>query len=275
MLSLTADNMVNYALYDEDPIALKNAIYILNSGQVSIVGFSGKKASGKDTIAEIFKAQHEADFGPVAFAPFAAALKSEASNIISFIHNSLNPNVNTPAEQAQHEMTLLYNFSDEESYNVYHLLKNCLATPDSASIDGWTRTEEVWAFLRMLGTDIRQPQDKIHWVRRTVNSIVNNTNNGISTFCQDTRFIHEAASLGEMGAYVARIDIDPRVQALRLKGRDGVEANISALTHSSETELDHYSDFDIRVDNSVDGNQEIVANVIYRDWLWETKGVRQ
>jgi len=263
---LSADNMVKYALAEENPAALKNAIDALNNGDVFLIGFSGKKASGKDTLAEIFKERFESKFGQASYSPFAEPLKGEATSIISFLHTWVHGKGFDNEASMLQRLGAAYNLTNEETRSIYNLL-----LPDikqaTQPFDGWTRTKTVWAFLMLLGTDIRQPQDKIYWVRRTVHSIISNANNGISTICQDTRFLHEVTSLKDIGAYVARVDITPEAQARRLGFRDGVVADTSALTHRSETELDDYENFDIRVDNSTDGQQDVAASAIYEDWI--------
>lgn len=266
MAPLSADNMVKYALRDADPKALQNAINALNSGDVSLVGFSGKKASGKDTLAEIFKARFESKFGASDFSPFAQPLKGEATSIISFLYQWVHGMGFDNETKMLARMANNYNLSSEQARYIYNLLLPALKQA-SQPFDGWTRTEAVWTLLRVLGTDIRQPQDKIYWVRRTVQSIVVNANNGISTIVQDVRFIHEVEALKDMGAFVARVDITPEAQARRLGLRDGVVADDAARKHMSETGLDDYDDFDIRVDNSTDGEQDIAAGKIYDAWL--------
>lgn len=268
----SADNMVNYILADEDPVALKKAIDAMKNKEVFLVGFSGKKGSGKDTMAEIFKASFEQDFGAASFAPFGEPLKGEATAIISFIraYFTIRPSERDSEEEMLVRMSELFNLTYSQARGIYELMMPELLTTN-IHLDGWTRTRSVWKLLRILGTDIRQPQDKIYWVRRSVHNIIVNANNGISTIVQDTRFLHEVKALKDMGAYVARVDIDPDVQIQRLISRDNVEATPDALNHPSETALDDYPDFDIRVDNSVDGAQYELGATIFADWLSKMK----
>lgn len=267
---LNADNMVKYSLVDENPTALQNAIDALNKGEVSLVGFSGKKGSGKDTLAEIFKSNFERDHGPASFSPFAAPLKGEATSIIHFLWAWVHNNgFSRDKDALLSRLGTVYNLNAEQARNIFDLMVPAIKTAHTP-FDGWTRTEEVWTLLRTLGTDIRQPQDKIYWVRRTIHSIVSNANNGISTIVQDARFLHEVEALRDIGAYVARVDIDPLVQLQRLATRDGVTVDEAAQTHSSETQLDDYEYFDIRVDNSADGKHFEAAEKIYADWSQKT-----
>lgn len=267
----SADNMVNYILAEEDPASLKKAIDALKNKEVFLVGFSGKKGSGKDTMAEIFKELFEKDFGPAQFAPFGDPLKGEATAIISFIrsHFAIPQNDRIPDHELFDRMGMLFNLSPAEVRTVYELIMPAILT--EGSFDGWSRTQSVWRLLRVLGTDIRQPQDKIYWVRRSVHNIIVNANNGISTIVQDTRFLHEVKALKDMGAYVARVDIDPEAQIRRLMYRDNVRVTPEALSHPSEVELDDYPDFDIRVNNSADGAQRELGENIYANWLSRTK----
>lgn len=268
---LNADNMVKYTLRNENPEALENAINAMNNGDVSLIGFSGKKASGKDTLAEIFKANFEEEFGRAAFSPFAFPLKGEATSIIMFIYQWVHGMGFDNESRMLTRLANNYNLTPEQARYIYNLLLPELKIADRP-FDGWTRTESVWTLLRTLGTDIRQPQDKIYWVRRTVQTIVSNANNGISTIVQDVRFLHEVEALKDMGAFVARVDITPEAQARRLGVRDGVVADDAARQHASETALDDYPNFDIRVDNSTDGQQLVAAEKVYSHWLKTRKG---
>jgi dephospho-CoA kinase len=263
---LSADNLVKYALAEENPEALNNAINALNNRDVFLVGFSGKKASGKDTLAEIFTSKFEEKYGQASYSPFAQPLKGEATSIISFIHTWAHGTGFGDEASMLERLGSIYDLSTEQTRTIYDLLLPDILVADTP-FDGWTRTETVWTFLRTLGTDIRQPQDKIYWVRRTVHAIISNANNGISTIVQDVRFLHEVEALKDVGAYVARVDITPEAQARRLSGRDGVVADEAARQHKSETGLDDYENFDIRVDNSTDGEQEKAAATIYEDWV--------
>lgn len=262
----SAENMVNYILADEDPVALKKAIDALKNEEVFIVGFSGKKGSGKDTMAEIFASSFEKDYGPVNFSPFGDYLKGEATAILGFFsaHMSTPASLRPSEEEMLARLATLFNITEDEAKSLYESVAHEMAS--NRLLDGWTRTPGVWKMLRLLGTDIRQPQDKIYWVRRAVHNIIVNANNGISTIVQDTRFLHEVEALKNMGAYVARVDIDPEVQLRRISGRDKVKATADATSHPSETALDDYPDFDIRVDNSADGKQQEIAEAVYADW---------
>jgi dephospho-CoA kinase len=129
---------------------------------------------------------------------------------------------------------------------------------DGGSLDGWSRTPSVLALVQYLGTDVRQPQDKLYWVRRTVQDITVNAFMGVSTIISDVRFFHEVETIQEISAYVVRVNVSPEIQAERLAKRDSIVLTTAALSHRSETELDTYEKFDDVVDNNYgDLNEKI------------------
>lgn len=268
-MTLTPEILSQYNLSSTgNERAIAQAAENINSGKVVILGVSGKKGAGKDTFAEGLKnVIEERDKKPVVLEAFGNPLKGEATSMMmqieQFIHN----------DRTTYERDFLKRFADINSLSVaearavYDLLKPVFERGPRKKIDGWTRSAEVWELLRLLGTDIRQPQDKLYWVRRVVQTICVNASNGISTIVSDVRFLHEVQALQAINGYVARIDVSPEVQAVRLGKRDNVKATVNATAHASETQLDEYEDFDIRINNDTDGELDRKLAEIYIDWL--------
>ena len=67
-------------------------------------------------------------------------------------------------------------------------------------------------------------------------------------------FPNEVESLAKIGGLTVRLEIDQEEQARRLLARDGRVPNFEELNHRSETALDAYQDFHVRVQslNGVD-----------------------
>lgn len=267
-MTLTPEILSQYNLSTEgNEKAISQAVANLNSGEVVLLGVSGKKGAGKDTFAEGLKNLiEERDNKPVLLEAFGNPLKGEATSMIMQIEAFLIHDRTTYERDFLKRFAAINSVSVAQAKEIYTLMKPALERPHLKKIDGWTRSAEVWDLLRLLGTDIRQPQDKLYWVRRVCQTICVNASNGISTIVSDVRFLHEVKALQAIGGYVARIDVSPEVQAVRLGKRDNVKASVDATVHSSETQLDAYEDFNIRINNDSDGGLDVKLAEIYVDW---------
>lgn len=101
--------------------------------------------------------------------------------------------------------------------------------------------------LQFYGTEFRRAHDPNHWVRMAAREAEQMLQAGMSPYFTDARFPNEIEGLAHMGSLSLRLDIDPEEQKRRLQQRDGYIPSEAALTHPSETSLDDYDAFDIRV----------------------------
>lgn len=260
------------------------AIQNLNDGKAYILGFSGKKGAGKDTVAQYFIQQFASDGYDAQQAPISVGIKSEAHemfreiyawidyserqvNLIPISQNTRNYSIDRDAAWNWFEKSFTSRFLiSHKNFEhiislVYPLLKK------DKTITGMSRNNEVIALLQYLGKDVRQPQDELYWVRKMLWNIALNASNGISSLVTDVRFLHDATSVLNVGGYLARLDISPEEQAKRLMDRDGVTVPPETLAHISETALDDFQDFDIRIDTTV-GDAEYTGQTIYKSWAW-------
>lgn len=237
----------------------------IQEGEVAVLAFSGKKGSGKDTIsskvADLFQTYGYAD---IVEEPFAFSLKSEVTEIIATMDDILEST--NSSEKTVNRIASIYDLTPEEALKVFsimesHLNKNLVKLPT-----GWTRSEEVWELLRYFGTEVRQGQDMYYWVKKTFDRIATNAYHGKHTFINDLRFLNEAEPLKLLGAFTIRVDISEEAQIRRLGSRDGIMPTKEALVHRSEVELDHYTGFDYRFDNSLDGGLDAKAQSVFEIW---------
>lgn len=261
---LKLDVLEKYNLPQEDKIVERaRAIENLNSGKVVVIGFSGKKGAGKDTFSDRFKSLLEEHDGlEVQVSPYAAALKGEATIIMTQVDalfaqsrqwwHTLFPS-KTVKQSITRKLAELNNLTPEQAEKIIEILQpsNRWNKPVfSGQLNGWSRSPQVRALLQFLGTEVRQSQDQLYWVRRTVQNIIVNASNGVSTIVPDTRFLHEAQAIHDLGGYLIRVDIDPEVQEQRMAMRDMSKNFAEAQNHRSELELDDYQGFDVRIDNT-------------------------
>lgn len=105
------------------------------------------------------------------------------------------------------------------------------------NIFGWdsVKDEKGRKFLQDLGCAVRGYNENF-WIDQTLWDIVRQQRacESMNFVITDVRFLNEAAILKEKGVLLWRVE------------RQGVPI----LDHQSETELDSYADFDLRLDNS-------------------------
>lgn len=247
---LSLETLTKYSLPNADPEVLSKAVGAINDGSVAILGFSGKKGAGKDTFAAGFKNILESEGHEVGIVAFGSAVKGEATSVIEQIRFWLKvENESLEKHEFLTKLALTNNFSTAQAEHIFNLVAEDIANSDE-SLDGWSRTPSVLGLVQYLGTDVRQPQDKLYWVRRTVQDITVNALMGVSTIISDVRFFHEVGTIQDIGAYVVRVNVSPEVQAERLAKRDGIIISAAATNHRSETELDAYDKFDDVIDNN-------------------------
>lgn len=273
----------NYFTDEIDPIIRDEGLRRINSGEVAVLGFSGKKGSGKDTIsqavAERFRECAKSDSLEYPFNhclaneivehPFAFALKQEATGIIDMMDSILKAGISVP-EMTQ-RVSKLYSIREEDVADIYSIIKNLINNNTVIIPNGWTRSKEVWEILRFLGTEIRQGQDPYYWVKQTFDSIVKNACEGKNTFINDVRFSNEIEPLILLGGFVTRVDVTPEAQLQRLKNRDDVVPTNEALKHRSEIELDYFTKFHYRFDNSENGGLVNKSQNIFDIWYNSNK----
>lgn len=268
-MTLTPETFKFYDLPDSDKSAkeFEGVVKAINSKKVVILGVSGKKGAGKDTFADgLNQLITERDHFSFNMEAFGNALKGEATSIIVQLYSFIHGEYNTSKEDFLVRFAAANVLSVEEATYIYDLMHHSLFKFGGKKINGWTRSEAVWSLLRFLGTDVRQPQDKLYWARRIVQTVCANAHNGVSTIVSDVRFLHEVKAIQDIGGYVVRIDVSPDVQMRRLSKRDNVKATLDATQHRSETELDDYPDFDLRINNDSEGHLDTKLATIYLDW---------
>lgn len=257
-------NVTNYLLEDVNSNLVKDALENINSGKVVILGFSGKKSSGKDTISDkVSELIAKERAITVKQTPFAFRVKQEVTSIISSMDAILRAKVSVT--ETTERLAKVYDIPVEQMADIVHTMLPYVGKGTDVP-DGWTRSEAVWTLLRYVGTDVRQPQDKLYWVRRTFQDVLAHAASGRSVFINDVRFMHEVEPLQAIGGFVTRVDVSREKQLERLFQRDGVWANEEALNHASEISLDNYNGFDCRIDNSSDGGLDEKASNILASW---------
>lgn len=196
-----------------------------------IIGISGKIGSGKDTVAEMIKAESMRDTG-WEIKKFAGKLK-EITGLITGINPALLEredvkNTELPEAWATYE---LYDFMRPTGV-IYPTKKLSEMAPRSNSQHSYTIHRKVMTyrqFLQILGTEAGR--DKIH-TNIWVNALMSGYQPDMNWIITDVRFPNEAESVKANGGLLVR-----------------VERNSLTGNHPSETALDGYSDWDFIIQN--------------------------
>ena len=269
----------------EKESVIGEAVKNLTAGNAYLIGFSGKKAAGKDTLAMKFQENLPIMAG---MTQISAGIKNEASEMFGIFYEWIEREKSIHAdnlksgrsaatfdtssletERAARESTRYEKFATRFNVthrNIDHIYKTVYSLLKTTSgIDGYSRANEVIAALQYLGKDVRQPQDDVYWTRKMLWLVALNASKGITSLVPDVRFTHDAQSVTDCGGYLIRIDIDKDEQVKRLQNRDGVVVSDDILNHPSETELDDYTGFDLRID-SQSGDADEIYTVAAGNW---------
>lgn len=218
------------------------------SGNTALVAFSGKIASGKDTVAPLVMQELTTVSNQDAF---AGAAKKELDVIFSVVKSENRSRVKTVQE--------LMGVSLEEATTAVDLASKALMLDPDAR--GAGRTKEIRTLNIFWGNAVRRGQDPQYWIKKAIQSSFQSLANNVSVFVTDTRYINEAQALLALGAPLIRIDVSPKVQRQRLMGRDGLEPDPAVVNSVTEVQLDDFSDFFYRANN--DGPlQDTVRNIL-------------
>ena len=221
------------------------------SGNVIGLALSGKLASGKDTVAPA--ALSRIGVATMEHMFFARPIKDEFNGILRTMRAAPS------AVAAQAAVADQFDLPVEAAGRLVDLIRDqAVANPDLRSTD---RTPEMRAALQYIGTDVRRQQDPDWWVNISLRSALDVLAEGRSVFFTDTRFPNEAEAVRDIGFTVVRLDITDETQRTRLADRDGLAPDPAAVNHPSETALDNYNGFDVRISNDGPIEHAIAATI--------------
>jgi len=200
-----------------------------------MLGFSGKLASGKDSVAAGVVSALGLD--PVVHMSFAQPLKDEVDQAIELIRS-------TSVSEAKRVLQVANEAVFDEFVDMLST-----ALQESPEATARTRTAGIRRVLQFWGTEVRRAERGDYWVSKAVRTALNNAAAGRHLFFTDGRFPNEIAGSQAVGFLVVRLEVSPEVQAQRLAARDGLAPDPLSLIHPSETALDTYQGFDLVTDN--------------------------
>lgn len=248
-----------------DPHHASAAAQFVTSGVPSL-GVSGWLASGKDTVAEAVFARLGID---AVQHSFGAALKHELDDILDIVRYA-------DSRREVHEgiRAFMTCSDDQAAMLIEALVPGDLAQAQTAlaTCNARSRTPAIRLALQVLGTDIRRAQNEDYWVDQGLKAALGSLALGQPVYFTDCRFANEVEGIQRIGIPAVRLDVSHSVQAQRLMDRDGLEIDPVAASHPSETALDTYPSFDLRVDN--DGPVEAAVEAVVTAFSWEPVAAR-
>lgn len=225
--------------YDLDPELVASAFESFDSWANIILAFSGKIGAGKDTTAplsyELLGFSKEAQRTDA----FGYELKAELNGLIQTIDSS--PTILDAAAKISRESGVTLEEADHTVRLIFDEIRS------GRLKNAYDRTTGSRAALQYWATEVRRAQDALYWVKPVVKRAIASATEGVSTLITDVRFFTEAWGVLDAGGSIVRIDISEEEQRRRILERDGIEISEAAKTHSSETELDRFDSFTVRV----------------------------
>lgn len=220
---------------------LKSVMLQIKNKEQFLFAMSGKMAAGKDTIGDALSELLTKEYSKtIQNVSFGGLIRQEIDDTLSYYKN---------VDRKQSLEVFNDNLKDVET--LYSIIKDQSA---------FVRSEESRKALQFWGTEVRRKQDPNYWINRMFEYVINTISENVSINITDARFPNEVDLVEDLGGKVIRLEISRDLQKVRIKERDGIEVEDSALDHISEVILDNYV-FKRKFDNS--RKPEIVIKECY------------
>lgn len=237
---------------------------------VNVIILSGKMHSGKDTFADKLKLELKSRGDSVYKVAYADSTKSDVVRIIKLVLHGKDVeeimNVMDIGFDYGYQMTQIFNYinqdlsENEELKSEFYSLKNKELQPKLKLLKHYR------LIMQTYGTEIRRNFDDKYWINKVLEKIHRisdyNIKKNVDIIVPDGRFKNEI-KLGEdlnvlrYRVLTVRLEAPEAVIKSRIKNdpNDQEEISKETFSHSSETELDDFKNFDFFVDTT---NQNMV-----------------
>ena len=202
------------------------------------LGVSGKIASGKDSVTEASLSKLEIDSSHHFFARVA---KDELSQILAITSDASSIRKAALAISSEQNVNL------QDAERAARFAEAALLENPEAS--GYTRGSKHRTLILCWTNEIRRAQDPLYFAKKLGESAIKDLSQGKNVHVSDVRYRNEISVLEALSFLVMRVDVSPAVQAQRLMKRDGIAPDPSVISDLSETDLDSYDRFTLRVSN--------------------------
>lgn len=242
---------------------------------INVIILSGKMHSGKDTFADKLKLEllenREDNVYKVAYAD---STKSDVVRIIKLILQGLDVEgimkVMDIGFVYGYQMTQIFNYINQDLSENSELKSEFYSLKNEALQPKLKQFKHYRLIMQTYGTEIRRNLDDKYWINKVLNKIHrisdNNIGKNVDIIVPDGRFKNETKLSDDLDSsryrvLTVRLEAPNEVIKNRIKNdpNDQEEISKETFSHSSETELDDFKDFDFFVDTT---NQSMVESTI-------------
>lgn len=217
-----------------------------------LLGVSGKKGSGKDTLCDNVSAILEAAGGTTVKLPVATPLKERAAAIFA----AYDDGELDAAFEKDELFVALPQFRAEAKSRLVDIFAY-----EDAPVNAFGHAHPgVRSFLQWFGSEVGRTYSETYWSSQSSAKIREVLPHVDLVTVPDARFASEIEALQEFEGAVVRLDISAELQRERILARDGYLPSDEAFQHASETSLDSFP-FEYRFDASRP-EQEIAREVL-------------
>lgn len=244
---------------------------------INVIILSGKMHSGKDTFADKLRLEllenREDNVYKVAYAD---STKSDVVRIIKLILHGVDVEgimkVMDIGFVYGYQMTQIFNYINQDLSENSDLKSEFYSLKNEALQPKLKQFKHYRLIMQTYGTEIRRNLDDKYWINKVLNKIHlisdDNIGKNVDIIVPDGRFKNEI-KLGEdldsskYNVFTVRLEAPNNVIKDRIKNdpNDQEEISKETFSHSSETELDEFKDFDFFVDTT---NQNVVESTMKR-----------
>ena len=241
---------------------------------VNVIILSGKMHSGKDTFADKLKLMLEKQSDSVYKIAYADSTKSDMVKIIKLIlHGRSVEGVMKVMDIGFTygcQMTKIFNYINQDLTDNADLKSEFYSLNNEELQLKLKQFRHYRLIMQIYGTEIRRSLDSKYWINKVLDKIHrifdDNIGKNVDVIVPDGRFKNEI-KLGEdldsskYKVLTIRLEAPTAVIKSRIKNdpNDQEEISKETFSHSSETELDEFKNFDFFVDTT---NQNMVESTM-------------
>ena len=244
---------------------------------VNVIILSGKMHSGKDTFADKLKLELENRGDTVYKVAYADSTKSDVVQIIKLILHGISVEGIMNAMGIEipygYQMTRIFNYINQDLSENSDLKSEFYSLENKDLQPKLKLLKHYRLIMQTYGTDIRRNLDDKYWINKVLDKISciadDNVGKNVDIIVPDGRFKNEI-KLGEYldsskyRVLTVRLEAPNNVIKDRIKNdpNDQEEISRETFSHSSETELDNFKDFDFFVDTTSQNVVELTMKTL-------------
>ena len=241
---------------------------------INVIILSGKMHSGKDYFADKLKLKMEKRGDITYKVAYADSTKSDMVRIIKLFllgkHVDEVMNIMDVGFVYGYQMTKIFNYINQDFLENPYLKSEFNSLSNKELQPKLKLLKHYRLIMQAYGTEIRRSLDNKYWINKVLNKIRqisdDNIGNNVDVIIPDGRFKNEIELSDNLDAskyrvLTVRLEAPNEVIKDRIKNdpNDQEEISKETFSHSSETELDDFKDFDFFVDTT---NQNVVESTM-------------